>query len=349
MRSHRIALILLASSRDPPTDRIRPVDLGRSMPTRGLEQLVVGRLGRRGSASSSTRWPPSGRATRCRTRRRRREASARRASGSSTSSGAPARGCRSPSIPTRSPRQGRITRDVELRNVLAVLPGKSAATDLPDRPLRHGQHRRPGQIGANTRAERPAPTADPQLRADQDYDVDAPGANDNGSGTALTIELARVLADERSGVRRHARVRALGRRGAGPGRLARSRAATGRRHGGRRGEHQQRHRRQLPRRQRRRGQRVRARVLGRAGGLARRGRWRATSARAAALYVPSHRDSADGAPRSLRARQRPHVVQRSAAIRRSPSAKPTRTSQSSMRHWIPWTAWTSRIWRRTPA
>ena len=29
---------------------------------------------------------------------------------------------------------------------------------------------------------------------DQDYNVDAPGANDNGSGTALTMELARVLA-----------------------------------------------------------------------------------------------------------------------------------------------------------
>ena len=35
---------------------------------------------------------------------------------------------------------------------------------------------------------------DPQLRASQNYDVDAPGANDNGSGTALTIELARVVA-----------------------------------------------------------------------------------------------------------------------------------------------------------
>ena len=35
----------------------------------------------------------------------------------------------------------------------------------------------------------------PQDRPDFNHDVDAPGANDNGSGTALTIELARVFAE----------------------------------------------------------------------------------------------------------------------------------------------------------
>ena len=90
-------------------------------------------------------------------------------------------------------KDGRITRDVELRNIVAVLPGRSArrvyvsahydTVNIPG-----------GQIAS---ASRPAgqTTADPQLRADQDYDIDAPGANDNGSGTALTMELARVLAE----------------------------------------------------------------------------------------------------------------------------------------------------------
>jgi peptidase M28-like protein len=93
-------------------------------------------------------------------------------------------------------KSGRITRSVELRNVLAVLPGRSlrrvyvsAHYDTVSIPK--------GQIEANTRpptkpGEKPPP--DPQLRRDQDYNVEAPGANDNGSGTALTMELARVIA-----------------------------------------------------------------------------------------------------------------------------------------------------------
>jgi len=52
-----------------------------------------------------------------------------------------------------------------------------------------------GQISANTRAPSNTPRPDPQLRRDQDYNADAPGANDNGSGTALTMELARVFAE----------------------------------------------------------------------------------------------------------------------------------------------------------
>ena len=89
-------------------------------------------------------------------------------------------------------RDGRITREVELRNVIAVLPGKSArrvyVTAHYDTVAIPG-----GQNSSGTRPPGQA-VADAQLRADQDYDVDAPGANDNGSGTALTMELARVLA-----------------------------------------------------------------------------------------------------------------------------------------------------------
>jgi len=90
-------------------------------------------------------------------------------------------------------RQGRITRDVELRNVVAVLPGRSPrrvyVTTHYDTVSIPG-----GQNSSGTRPAGQAPP-DPQLRDDQDYNVDAPGANDNGSGTALTMELARVLAE----------------------------------------------------------------------------------------------------------------------------------------------------------
>jgi hypothetical protein len=52
-----------------------------------------------------------------------------------------------------------------------------------------------GQMAGNTQpAETAAPT-DPQLDPNQDYNVAAPGANDDGSGTALTMELARVFAE----------------------------------------------------------------------------------------------------------------------------------------------------------
>ena len=91
-------------------------------------------------------------------------------------------------------KEGRITRNVELRNVLAVLPGRSARRIYLTAHYDTVNIGGTGQIGANTRAAGQAAPADPQLRADQNYDVDAPGANDNGSGTALTIELARILA-----------------------------------------------------------------------------------------------------------------------------------------------------------
>ncbi len=85
--------------------------------------------------------------------------------------------------------QGRITRPVELRNVMAVLPGKSPrriyisghydSLNLGDR----------GQAGLNTGG------GNPQASAEFNHDVEAPGANDDGSGTVLTMELARVFAE----------------------------------------------------------------------------------------------------------------------------------------------------------
>jgi hypothetical protein len=125
------------------------------------------------------------------------------------------------------PKARRITRDVELRNVMAVLPGKSPrriyvsghydSLNLGARGQLAGNTRTPGaqssqgapsvpaapeqRPGAQPQApgEPAAPPSDaptdPQLRPDQDYNVDAPGANDDGSGTVLSMELARVFAE----------------------------------------------------------------------------------------------------------------------------------------------------------
>ena len=86
----------------------------------------------------------------------------------------------------RIPKGGRITRDVELRNVVAILPGRT-----PRRIYVSGHYDTvniggQGQIGANTGAGVPV---------ERDDNADAPGANDDGSGTVLVMELARVFAE----------------------------------------------------------------------------------------------------------------------------------------------------------
>jgi hypothetical protein len=93
------------------------------------------------------------------------------------------------------PRQGRITRDVELRNVMAILPGRS-----PRRIYISGHYdtlaRSGGQGASNAGASGPR---DPDAPAPAEADPNAPlanlapGVNDDGSGTALTIELSRVF------------------------------------------------------------------------------------------------------------------------------------------------------------
>jgi hypothetical protein len=89
------------------------------------------------------------------------------------------------------PPQGRITRQVDLRNVMAVLPGRS-----PRRIYISGHYdtvaRPGGQGAANAGADSGAAAA---LPVDPHAPLDnlAPGVNDDGSGTALTIELARVF------------------------------------------------------------------------------------------------------------------------------------------------------------
>jgi hypothetical protein len=83
------------------------------------------------------------------------------------------------------PKQGeRVTRDVELRNVMAVLPGRS-----PRRLYVSGHY--------DTVARRPRTEGPASATGGFDWTVTdnpAPGVNDDGSGTALTMELARVFA-----------------------------------------------------------------------------------------------------------------------------------------------------------
>ena len=107
------------------------------------------------------------------------------------------------------PAKGRITRDVELRNVMAVLPGKTARRVYVSGHYdsvslgaagQQGSNSGSGQTRPGAAAQAPgepaaAAPADPQARPGQDYNIDAPGANDDGSGTVLSMELARVFAE----------------------------------------------------------------------------------------------------------------------------------------------------------
>lgn len=75
-----------------------------------------------------------------------------------------------------APAGGRIPEPTDLRNVMAVLPGRSARRVYVS-----------GHYDTVARAEE-------ELTAGNRFDNPAPGANDDGSGTALTMELARVFA-----------------------------------------------------------------------------------------------------------------------------------------------------------
>ena len=93
--------------------------------------------------------------------------------------------------------QGRITREVELVNVVAVLPGKSARRVYITGHYDTVNSRRPAGADATATAAGAAPGAPsaPLVRPTINNDADAPGANDDGSGTSLTMELARVFAE----------------------------------------------------------------------------------------------------------------------------------------------------------
>jgi hypothetical protein len=81
--------------------------------------------------------------------------------------------------------RNRLIRDVELRNVVAVLPGRSARRIYVTAHYDSLNSRRP-PAPPGAAPDAPPPPLDP--------DADAPGANDNGSGTVLVMELARAFA-----------------------------------------------------------------------------------------------------------------------------------------------------------
>ena len=72
------------------------------------------------------------------------------------------------------PKGGRITRDVELRNIVAILPGRT-----PRRIYVSGHYDTVNIARDGTRPD----------------NADAPGADDDGSGVVLMMELARVFAE----------------------------------------------------------------------------------------------------------------------------------------------------------
>jgi hypothetical protein len=83
---------------------------------------------------------------------------------------------------------GRITRSVELRNVVAVLPGRTARRIYVSGHYDSLNLVPEGQLALNRGVTAPRPR-------ELNPDVDAPGANDDGSGTVLVMELARVFAE----------------------------------------------------------------------------------------------------------------------------------------------------------
>ena len=85
--------------------------------------------------------------------------------------------------------QGRVTRPVDVRNIIAILPGRT------ERRVYVSGHYDSVNIGTQIAMNTTAGARSPQDRPDFNHDADAPGANDNGSGTALTMELARVFAE----------------------------------------------------------------------------------------------------------------------------------------------------------
>jgi hypothetical protein len=84
--------------------------------------------------------------------------------------------------------QERIPREVEVRNVMAVLPGRS-----PRRIYVTGHYDTIAYPGGQELRNRSEPGA--ALPPAFDPDEPSPGANDDGSGTVLTMELARVFAE----------------------------------------------------------------------------------------------------------------------------------------------------------
>ena len=144
--------------------------------------------------------------------------------------------------------QGRITREVDLRNVMAILPGRS-----PRRIYISG-HYDSVNIGGQNQSNSAAPGANSRRRSTDAARIQSERRGqrrqrrrqrhgvDDGAGAGVC--------GERHPVRCDAGVHHLGRRGTGPGRLQRARRGSQEEQRAHRSRLQQRHRRQLDRRQR---------------------------------------------------------------------------------------------------
>ncbi len=97
--------------------------------------------------------------------------------------------------PYKVKKQGtRILRDVEVVNIVAVLPG----TTQPEKRIIVGAHydslnivRKPGAPEVTPEGGEPA--ADDVIDFEKSIEAPAPGVTDNAAGTALVLELARVM------------------------------------------------------------------------------------------------------------------------------------------------------------
>ena len=93
----------------------------------------------------------------------------------------------------RIAKQGRVTRDVEVRNVMAVLPGRTARriyiSGHYDTIAIQGGQSTSNATGNNRGSTVVTQPPDPNAP----NDAPAPGVNDDGSGTALTLEAARLF------------------------------------------------------------------------------------------------------------------------------------------------------------
>ncbi len=97
------------------------------------------------------------------------------------------------------PKGGRITRDLELRNVMAVLPGKTARrlyiSAHYDTFARAGSGAGATPTAGDARQSQPAGGQAQAASVPPPADNPAPGVNDDGSGVAVVMELARVFAE----------------------------------------------------------------------------------------------------------------------------------------------------------
>ena len=177
----------------------------------------------------------------------------------------------------------------------------------------------------------------------------APGVNDDGSGTALTMELARVFSQ--SGIDFDATLVFMCHVGEEQGLIGarlHAQKAVDAEDSDRRGL-QQRHRRRRSRRQRHRRRRDDPRLLRKGPRTRRRASWRGSSSAGAARYVPSHKVRLMARPDRF-GRGGDHSAYNAARLHRGRLPRVARElHHAARRRATPSTASRCRTWRRTRA